>query len=282
MSSGTLYVVATPIGNLEDITLRALRILKEVECVLAEDTRHTHKLLSAHGIPTPTRAFHQHSSDASIHRIIGELQNGARFALVTDAGVPAISDPGAELVDRAHAVGIHVESVPGASALTTALSLCGLRVTGHRFVGFLPRSGERRREALREIEQDALATVLFEAANRTHETLDDLGKFIGSQRRVAVCRELTKLHEEITRGSVSEVSAKLASELKGEVTIVIEGRDPKEAESEAAQNERGSIVQSRAEALHAAGKSTRDVADTLFSEGLCTRREAYRIALGLK
>ena len=160
---GRLFVVGTPIGNLEDITLRALRILGEVELILAEDTRHSGHLTRHHGIATPLRALHAHTSDESVERVLDELEQGHRYALVSDAGTPVVSDPGARLVAGARARGIDVESVPGPSAVATAVSVCGLRADRFRFVGFVPRSGGARTDLLRSIAASDDAQVLFES-----------------------------------------------------------------------------------------------------------------------
>ncbi len=225
--SGHLWLVATPIGNLEDITLRALRVLREADRVLAEDTRRTRTLLSHHAIKTPLASLHAHSSAERVESLAEELARGGRFALVTDAGTPLVSDPGAALVQAALAREVRVEALPGPSAVITALCVSGLPVDQFRFVGFLPRSGRRRRDALAEITRDPLATVLFESPNRLRDTLADLVAACGGTRRAAVCRELTKLHEEVARGSLDELSARFAAdEPRGEISLVVEGHGP--------------------------------------------------------
>jgi 16S rRNA (cytidine1402-2'-O)-methyltransferase len=222
--SGVLWVVATPIGNLEDITLRALRVLREADAVLAEDTRTTRKLLERHGISTPLRTHHAHSSEGSVARMVEELRAGARLALVTDAGTPLVSDPGAALVSAAAAAGVRVEPVPGPSATLAAISVAGVRADGFRFVGFLPRAGGRRRAALRRVADDPLTTVLFEAPPRTARTLADLAAACGEDRPAALCRELTKAFEEVARGTLADLARRAERGVRGEVTIVVEGR----------------------------------------------------------
>lgn len=227
--TGTLFLVATPIGNLEDITLRALRVLREAECVLAEDTRRTHILLKHHGVDTPLASLHAHTSDSRIETLADELANGKHYALVTDAGTPLVSDPGSELVRAAVARGVRVEAIPGASAVMAALCVAGVAADHFRFVAFLPRSGKRRREALRVIAEDRLTSVLFEAPTRLVDTLVDLRKACGATRRAAVCRELTKLHEEVARGTLAELCERFSETPRGELTLVIEGaREPHE------------------------------------------------------
>jgi len=210
--SGILYLVATPIGNLEDITLRALRVLREAECVLAEDTRHSRTLLSHHGIQTRLESLHAHTNATRIDSLAEALAGGARLALITDAGSPLVSDPGSALVEAAVARGVRVEAVPGASAVITALSVAGMGSDHFRFTGFLPRAGKRRREALSWIAQDRSTTILFEAPRRLAATLIDLREACGGTRRAAVCRELTKLHEEVARGTLDELCARPSRE----------------------------------------------------------------------
>jgi 16S rRNA (cytidine1402-2'-O)-methyltransferase len=224
--SGRLSVVATPIGCLEDITLRALRILREADLILAEDTRHTRTLCSKHGIDTPLRSFHAHTNDDKVDLIVADLVNGAHYALVSDAGTPVVSDPGVYLVSRAADAGINVEAVPGPSAVLAALCVAGLPVRRFVFEGFLPRSGGERARALDRIAQSSITIVLFESPHRIHGTLDDLERTLGADRQIALCRELTKMHEETIRGTVPEVRGKLSNPARGEITVVIDGRPP--------------------------------------------------------
>ena len=222
--SGRLSVVATPIGCLEDVTLRALRILREADLILAEDTRHTRTLCAKHGIDTPLRSFHAHSNDHKVDLIVSELVDGAHYALVSDAGTPVVSDPGVYLVSRAADAGVNVEAIPGPSAVLAALCVAGLPVRRFVFEGFLPRGGGDRARALERVAQSAITVVLFESPHRIHTTLDDLQRALGDDRRVAVCRELTKMHEQTIRGTVAEVRRELSDPARGEITVVIEGR----------------------------------------------------------
>ncbi len=224
--AGRLSVVATPIGCLEDVTLRALRVLREADLILAEDTRHTRTLCAKHGISTPLRSFHAHSNDAKVLQIVEQLAKGAHYALVSDAGTPVVSDPGGYLVSRAAQAGVSVEAIPGPSAVLAALCVAGLPVRRFAFEGFLPRGGGDRKRALERIAHSEVTVVLFESPHRIHATLEDLESELESERRIALCRELTKLHEQTLRGTVREVREELSSPARGEITLVVEGRAP--------------------------------------------------------
>ncbi|MGB5702633.1 MAG: 16S rRNA (cytidine(1402)-2'-O)-methyltransferase [Polyangiales bacterium] len=222
--AGRLSIVATPIGCLEDITLRGLRVLKEAELILAEDTRHTRTLCARHGIDTPLRSFHAHSSAEKITAIVESLTNGAHYALVSDAGTPLVSDPGAHLVSIAARTGVAIEAIPGPSAVLAALCVAGLPVRRFTFEGFLARGGKERRKALERIRDSEATVVFFESPRRIHATLRELEAQLGEEREVAVCRELTKLHEETVRGTLPKVRAALSDSPKGEITVVVEAR----------------------------------------------------------
>lgn len=274
--SGALFLVATPIGNLEDITLRALRVLREVDCVLAEDTRRTRGLLTHHAIATRLTALHAHTSEARVQQLADELAEGRRYALVTDAGTPIVSDPGAALVQAAVARGVRVEAIPGASAVMAALCVAGVPAEHFRFVGFLPRSGKRRREAIAEIAQDRLTSVLFEAPPRLAETLAELAEACGGQRPAAVCRELTKLHEEIARGPLATLCTHFHEAPRGELTLVIEGARGLTAavveDAPAAPLDVDAEIDERL----ARGLSVREVAREIAPLASLDRREAYK------
>jgi 16S rRNA (cytidine1402-2'-O)-methyltransferase len=218
-----LYVVATPIGNLEDITLRALRVLKEADLIACEDTRQTQKLLNHYGIATPTISYHEHNEATRASELIAKLKAGARIALVSDAGMPGISDPGYRAVAEANRHGIPVVPIPGASAFVTALAASGLPAESFRFHGFLPAKRGQRKQALENIRQSAQAEVFYEAPHRIAETLADVAEILGRERHVVIARELTKLHEEFLRGTAAEVLTALNSrdEIKGEITLLI-------------------------------------------------------------
>jgi 16S rRNA (cytidine1402-2'-O)-methyltransferase len=271
--SGILQIVATPIGNLEDVTLRALRVLREAQLILAEDTRRTRTLLAHHAITTPLAALHAHTGAARVQALAEELAAGKRYALVSDAGTPLVSDPGRELVEAALARGVTVEAIPGPSALLSALCVAGLRADQFRFVGFLPRSGRRRREALAGIAHDRACTVLFESPNRLGDTLRELAALCAPARRAAVCRELTKLHEEVARGTLSELAQRFSEAPRGEITLVIEG----EAIERESEDETDEIdVSALLEARRATGVAPREVAKELASLLGIDKREAYR------
>jgi 16S rRNA (cytidine1402-2'-O)-methyltransferase len=273
--SGVLYLVATPIGNLEDITLRALRVLREVDCVLAEDTRRTRGLLTHHAIDTRLASLHAHTSEARVLSLADELAAGRRFALVTDAGTPLVSDPGGELVQAAVARGVRVEAIPGASAVMAALCVAGIPAEHFRFVGFLPRSGRRRREAIAAIAADRLTSVLFEAPPRLSDTLADLAAACGADRPAAVCRELTKLHEEIARGTLASLASHFDEAPRGELTLVIEGARGvvREAAEETAPLVDGDAL---IDEQVARGLGAREIARELAAKLGIDRRDAYK------
>ncbi len=225
-AGGTLYVVATPIGNLGDITLRALDVLRSVPLVAAEDTRMTRRLWARHGVGTPLVSYHARNASRREPELLDHLGRGLDLALVTDAGTPLVSDPGEGLVVRWAAAGGRVVPVPGPSAALAALVASGIPAPRWAFEGFLPRSGRERRERLARIAGDERATVLFEAPGRVAGTLRDLAGACGAGRAAALCRELTKLHEEIRRGSLDELAASAEGDPpRGEVALVVAGRD---------------------------------------------------------
>jgi len=274
--SGTLWIVATPIGNLEDITLRALRVLREADLVLAEDTRRTKTLLVHHGIDTPLASLHAHTSDSRVASLAEQLAQGKRCALVTDAGTPLVSDPGRELIEAAVALDVTIEAIPGASAVLAALCVAGLHAEHFRFVGFLPRSGRRRREALNTIAHARETSVLFESPNRIRDTLHELSQSCSPGRRAAVCRELTKLHEQVLRGTIADLLAGLDETPRGEITLVVEGTAP-DAEADESDDQSHEIdVSALLDARKSAGVSARDVAKELATLLEIDKREAYR------
>lgn len=274
--AGRLYIVATPIGSIDDITVRALRVLREVDAILAEDTRRTRILTSHHGIETKLRSFHAHSSSEVREGILDELERGARFALVSDAGTPLVSDPGYELVDAARERGIAVEHLPGPSAVLTALSVAGLRCDDFRFVGFLPRSGSRRRQVLDSIAASETTIVFFESPNRTRETLEDLAPRLAPGRRLAVCRELTKKHEEVLRGDVQTILAALPEDVLGEITVVVEGAPPREADEATLD---ASELDARIDTMLARGLAPKAIAKSLAESSDFSTRDLYKRVL---
>lgn len=225
-SAGTLYVCGTPIGNLEDITIRALNIFREVDLIAAEDTRRTRKLLSRYDISTRTISYHEHNEFSRAPQLLAMIEEGKNIALVTDAGMPGISDPGAYLVDCALSNNLKVVSIPGPSAVTTALSVSGFSADEFTFIGFLPRKGKKRKEALEDLVCTTRTVVIYESPYRLLRTLSDLLSALGGSRKVVVARELTKVHEEVVKGTLEEVSEKFSGRtVKGEIAIVVGAKD---------------------------------------------------------
>jgi len=226
-----VYVVATPIGNLEDITLRALRILKSVDVIACEDTRQTQKLLNHYGITTRAVSYHEHNERERAAELAADLGKGARIALVTDAGMPGISDPGFRLIQAAIEMDVPVVPIPGASAFLSALAASGLPTDAFEFRGFLPAKRGERRTALEGIREAPCTQAFYEAPHRVVETLEDLVEVLGPERRVVVARELTKLHEEFLRGQAGEVLATLKArgDVKGEITLLVGKAESSEA-----------------------------------------------------
>jgi 16S rRNA (cytidine1402-2'-O)-methyltransferase len=269
--AGSLYVVSTPIGNLGDITLRAIEVLRSVDLILAEDTRHSRALLEHHAISTPSSSYHEHNEARATATAITRLRDGRDVALISDAGTPLVSDPGARLVRAAAEAGIPVVPIPGPSAVLAALVSSALDSGRFTFFGFLARKGRERDEALRDLSSLRHTAVLYEAPNRVAATLADLEARGAGDRRVVVARELTKQFEEIRRGTVAELAAYYeSSPPRGEVVIVLEGVTLQPlAEDE---------LRSRARSLRATGLSARDVAATLVREDGASRNLAYRLA----
>ena len=222
-----LYLVATPIGNLEDITLRALRVLKEVDVIACEDTRQTQKLLTHYGIHTRTVSYHEHNEMTKAAELVVDLESGAKIALVTDAGMPGISDPGFRLITLAIRHHVPVVPIPGASAYLAALVASGLPTDSFRFSGFLPPKSGQRRKLLESVRESPRTQVFYEAPHRVIETLADVVEVLGADRHIVVAREVTKLHEEFLRGRAAEVVEELRKrgEVKGEITLLIAKKD---------------------------------------------------------
>ena len=216
-----LYLVATPIGNLEDITLRALRVLRQADLIACEDTRQTQKLLNHYGISTPTTSYHEHNEITRAPALVIELEQGARIALVTDAGMPGISDPGFRLITLAIRHHLSVVPIPGASAFLAALVASGLPTDSFRFSGFLPARRGQRRTILEAIRDSPRTQVFYEAPHRLPETLVDILEVLGPDRQVVIAREVTKRHEEFLRGRVDHVLAALHVPIKGEITLLV-------------------------------------------------------------
>ncbi|MGV3634712.1 MAG: 16S rRNA (cytidine(1402)-2'-O)-methyltransferase [Pseudorhodoplanes sp.] len=269
-----LYLVATPIGNLADITLRALQTLAGVDLVACEDTRVSRKLLEHYGIATPTTPYHDHNAAAARPALLKRIADGGAIALISDAGTPAISDPGYKLVREAREMGLHVVAVPGASSVLTALVASGLPTDRFLFEGFLPAKSAQRRARIAELSRIPASLVLFEGGSRIAATLADLADVLG-EREAAICRELTKLHEEVRRGPLPELAAHYAgdAETRGEFVIVIE--PPGEAQAPQADD---------VDALIRAALSRVSVKDAVGEIVAATglpRRDVYQRALEL-
>ena len=219
---GILYLVATPIGHLDDITLRAIKILKEVDLIAAEDTRHTIKLLNHLEISKPMISYHRHNEEFRCEYLIKELKEGKNIALVSDAGTPGISDPGEEIVKESIKQNIKIIPIPGPCAMINALIASGISTKEFCFYGFLPLNKKNRREKLEEIKNVNKTIILYEAPHKIKNTLEDLKNILDENRKVVLAREITKIHEEFIRGSINEILSKI-DELKGEMVLIIEG-----------------------------------------------------------
>ena len=269
---GRLYIVPTPIGNLEDITLRALRVLNEVDLIAAEDTRHTRHLLNHFGIATPLTSYHEHNEREKAAPLVERIKNGTNIALVSDAGTPAIADPGFRLVAAAVAAGIEIVPLPGASALATVLSACGLPTDRFFFAGFLPAKKSERRARLGALGEQTATLVFYDAPHRLRETLDDLQQSLGD-RELVVAREVSKVHEEFLRGKISQIAAELAGrEVKGEITLVVHG-----ATGEAKVSHE--LLKAEIRRLTDEGLGVKEIAELLGERFGVSKREVYRLTL---
>lgn len=270
--AGTLFIVSTPIGNMGDFSFRAVETLRDVSAVLAEDTRHTMHLLDRYGITTPLVPYHEHNEARATPGLVARLRAGESLALVSDAGTPLLSDPGARLVRAAVEAGIGVSPVPGASALLSALVASGLDAERFTFFGFLARRGRERGAAIEEIARLRHSAVLYEAPSRVGDTLAELAAAGDGERQAVVARELTKQFEEIRRGTLAQLAAYYDdAPPRGEVVIVVAGAAAPEGASE-------EQLRARAAELRADGRSARDVASALVAELGASRNVAYRIA----
>jgi 16S rRNA (cytidine1402-2'-O)-methyltransferase len=267
----TLYAVATPIGNLEDISLRALRTLREVRLIAAEDTRRTRRLLAAYGIKTPVTSYHEQNKRSKLEYILGRLGEGD-VALVSDAGMPGISDPGYELIVAAGQRGIPVVPIPGPSAIITAVAVSGLPADRFLYIGFLPRKSGERRRYLRSVAAEWGTIIALETPHRLRGALDDILLVLGD-RRVAICRQLTKLHEEVFRGTVRQAREHF-TEPRGEFTLVIEGK--KEDRPQLTPD-----IERQLESLQMSGAAAKEAIARVALETGLSRRELYRAWLKL-
>ncbi len=270
-ATSTLYVVATPLGNLQDITARAVEILGSVDLVVAEDTRRTRKLLAHFGISAPLESYHGESSPNKASRLVEQLKAGARIALLSDSGTPAVSDPGAELVRAALDGGIRVVAIPGPSAVTAAFSVAGIAAGGFVFAGYPPRKRGEKRQFLQQIAADVRPTVFYEAPHRVVDTLEMLAE-ICPERRILVARELTKLHEELRHGPVAQIAEHCAQEQpRGEFTVVLSPAPAPDSQPRVP----GEGLREAIGAMLAAGMSHRDAARVVELLSGLSRNEAY-------
>ncbi|MCC5608387.1 16S rRNA (cytidine(1402)-2'-O)-methyltransferase [Nostoc sp. CHAB 5834] len=273
---GTLYVVGTPIGNLEDITFRAVRILQTVDIIAAEDTRHTGKLLQHFQVKTPQVSYHEHNRTSRIPELLEHLVNNKAIALVSDAGMPGISDPGYELVKACIEAGIAVVPIPGASAAITALSAAGLPTDRFVFEGFLPAKSQQRQEHLESLQTESRTLIFYESPHRLRDTLQDLALVWGSDRQIVLGRELTKLYEEFWRGTIAEAIAHYNQrEPQGEYTLVVAGiraSQPQLTEEE---------LKAELKQLISQGISRSQASRQLAKFTSLPRRQLYQLALSI-
>lgn len=277
--SGTLYLCATPIGNLEDITLRVLRILKEVDLIAAEDTRNSIKLLNHFEIRTPMTSYHEYNKIEKAYSLIEKLQSGQNIALITDAGTPGISDPGEELVRMCYEAGIEVTSLPGPAACVTALTLSGLPTRRFAFEAFLPMEKKERREVLEELVKETRTIILYEAPHKLTRTLKDLRDVLGN-RRITLCRELTKKHETAFRTTIEELLAYYEDQKPlGECVLVIEGRSRQELREEEEASWKTISVEEHMELYEKEGMSRKDAMKQVAKDRGVSKREIYQMLL---
>jgi 16S rRNA (cytidine1402-2'-O)-methyltransferase len=276
--AGILYLVGTPIGNLEDMTFRAIATLKQVDLIAAEDTRHTGKLLHHFGIDTPQTSYHEHNAFKRVPELVEKLQQGMAIALVTDAGMPAISDPGVELVQGCIAAGIRIVPIPVVTAGIAALTASGFATQHFGFDGFLPTDKKEKRDRLEILRLETRTMILYESPHRLLRTLEDLAESLGKERQIAIARELTKLHEEFWRGSIEEAIAYFTVQApRGEFTLVLEGAQPKEKTVWTED-----VILREIQNLIASGISRSDASRQLAELADLPRRQIYQLALTIQ
>ena len=273
--SGSLYIVPTPIGNLEDLTFRAVRVLKEVDLIAAEDTRHTQVLLDHYGIRTPVTSYHEHNERSKAHALVEQLRGGTSIALLCDAGTPIVSDPGYRLVIESIRVGVQVIPLPGPSAVIAALSAAGLPTDRFGFEGFLPAKKSERRSTLESLKEDTRTLIFYEAPHRLKETLADMADIFGN-REIAIAREISKVHEEFLRGAIREILDRLEQQnVRGEITLVVQG-----ATTRAPIPEEKVINEIRQLAEN--GVRVKEISELVGARHGISKREIYRLALQVK
>lgn len=274
--SGVLYVVATPIGNLEDVTYRAVRILAEVSAIAAEDTRHSRKLLDHYGIKTSLISYHDHNEVTRSEQLLMRLRAGESVALISDAGTPCIADPGYQLISRCHQEEIPVITVPGPSAVVAALSIAGLPTESFRFLGFLPAKMQARRRVLDQVQDDTITLVCYETPHRLLQALKDMVEIFGEDRQLAIARELTKRHEELFRGSVQQALIDFSQRpaIKGELVLVIAPPPPQPVTM--------SIKETLQQLREETDLSWKEIVKRVAREHNVTGSEVYRESLPLR
>lgn len=273
--TGTLYLCATPIGNLEDMTLRVLRILKEVDLIAAEDTRNSIKLLNHFEIKTPMTSYHEYNKIDKAYELVNLLKEGKNIALITDAGMPGISDPGEELVRICYEEGITVTACPGASAVVTALTLSGLKTRRFAFEAFLPKDKKERKRVLDELKNETRTIIIYEAPHHLLKTLKELYDTLGC-RKLSVVKELTKLHENVNRTTIEEaISYYTENEPKGEYVLVIEGKSKEECENEMREKYENLTIEEHVKMYVDTGMDKKEAMKVVAKERGLTKRDVY-------
>ncbi len=281
--AGKLYLCATPIGNMEDITFRVIRTLKEVDLIAAEDTRHSIKLLNYFEIKTPMTSYHEFNKFDKAKYLVEQMQAGVNIALVTDAGTPGISDPGEELVKQCYEAGIEVTSLPGPAACITALTMSGLATRRFCFEAFLPTDKKERRGILEELKTETRTIIIYEAPHRLTKTLAELSEVFGSERKLTICRELTKRYEEARPTTFTEAMEYFEeNEPKGEFVLVIEGISHSELEEEARQDWLSMPIEEHMAKYEAEGLSNKDAMKQVAKDRGVSKRDIYQYMMNLK
>lgn len=274
--AGKLYICATPIGNLDDITIRVLNTLKEVELIAAEDTRHSIKLLNHFEIKTPMTSYHEYNKIEKAIYLVEQMKKGMNVALITDAGTPAISDPGEELVKQCHQAGIEMTSLPGASACITALTLSGLSTRRFAFEAFLPPDKKERQKILEELKNETRTIIMYEAPHHLLKTLELLKDELGD-RKITICRELTKKHEEIWAATISQAVERYSeNEAKGEFVLVIEGKKREELEEDAKSRWKDISIEEHMKIYLDKGVEKKEAMKIVAKDRGITKREVYQ------
>lgn len=278
--AGTLYLCATPIGNLEDMTFRVIRTLKEVDLIAAEDTRNSIKLLNHFEIKTPMTSYHEYNKIEKGHKLVEKLQEGRNIALITDAGTPGISDPGEELVKMCYEAGIEVTSLPGAAACITALTLSGLSTRRFAFEAFLPADKKEHQDILKELQEETRTMILYEAPHRLLKTLKELEGVFGSERKLTVCRELTKKHETAFQTTFAEAIAHYEeTEPRGECVLVIEGKSREQIRQEEVNKWEEMSLQEHMDFYEKQGIDRKEAMKRVAKDRGMAKRDVYKALL---